>query len=297
MSLGGGGGGDTTTTQKSDPWAGVAPYLADVYAGARQNYDTQRTRPGFYPGQLTAGFRPEEQIGQQAGINASFRQVPRIADQANRALGMSLSPGMLSPDSNPYLAQAAQHAINPIFDQLTERALPAIRHGSQAAGQDRGSTRSQLGQGLAASRAARDAAGTTAAMYSQGYGQGLDQMRAGMQLAPSMAGLNYMPSQHLQQIGGQRRAMDQAAIDESRARFEHGENAPFESLQRYASLIQPGLGAGGTTSTTGPDQGGGGSAIGSAAGGALMGYALPGAAGGPGGMAIGGGLGLLSGLF
>lgn len=294
MSFGGGGGGDATTTTKSDPWAGVAPYLIDVYAGARQNYDTQRTRPGFYPGQMTAGFRPEEQIGQQAGINASFRQVPRIADQANRALGMSLSPGMLSPDSNPYLAQAAQHAINPIFDQLTERALPAIRHGSQAAGQDRGSTRSQLGQGLAASRAARDAAGTTAAMYSQGYGQGLDQMRAGMQLAPSMAGLNYLPSQHLQQIGGQRRAMDQAAIDESRARFEHGENAPFESLQRYASLIQPGMGVGGTASTTGPDQGGGGSAIGSAAGGALMGYALPGAAGGPAGMAIGAGLGLLS---
>lgn len=290
----GGGASDTTTTQKSDPWAGIQPYMTDIYAGARQNYDQLRTRPQYYPGQTFANFRPEELAGQQAGINASFRQVPRIADQANRALGMSLSPGQLDPSSNPYLAQSAEHAINPIFDQLTERALPAIRHGSQAAGQDRGSSRSQLGQGLAASRAARDAMGVTSQMYSNAYGQGLNQMARGMQLAPSMAGLNYMPSQQLQQIGGQRRAMDQMAIDEGKRRFDYGENLPFDSLQRYASLIMPGAGIGGTRTSTTPDQSSGGSPLGGAAGGAMAGYGMTGT---PIGAMVGGGLGLLGGLF
>lgn len=46
-----GGGGGTTTVQKADPWAGVQPYLQQLYAGAS---NAAQSTPQYYPGSTVA---------------------------------------------------------------------------------------------------------------------------------------------------------------------------------------------------------------------------------------------------
>lgn len=58
MSGGGsGGGGSTTTVQKADPWAGLQPYLSNLYAGAN---NTGNGAFMAYPGQTVAGFNDSQ---------------------------------------------------------------------------------------------------------------------------------------------------------------------------------------------------------------------------------------------
>jgi hypothetical protein len=284
----GGGGTSTNTTQtiqQADPWSGVQPYLRQGYSQALTNL---RNPPEFYPGNSFAPFDPLQQQAQQMQLGA----VPGLQDYVNMAQQSSqfgLSPDILSPESNPYLAAQGEAAIRPLYEQLTEQILPAIRGGAVNAGQYGGS-RQGIAEGLAA-RGTQQAAGDALAnLYSGAYGQGLQHMARSQALAPGLASLSLAPSAAVGDVGAQRQAMSQNAINDALARWNFQQNLPQQQLTNYMQTLAgfP-LGSAGSMSgtTTGSQPYYSSPGLG-ALGGGLLGYQLGpslGLAAGPAGLA------------
>ena len=92
-------------------------------------------------------------------------------------------------------------------------------------------------------------------------------------MAPQVQQSGMLPWQIQQQVGGQYQAQQQNAINEEMARFNFDQNAPFERATQYVNTLQGT--PWGSSSTTGPNPNAS-NPIANAAGGAMMGAALPG---------------------
>lgn len=95
MSKGGSGTGDTQTIQKADPWAGIQPYLSDLYGRSSQ---LSMVTPQYYPGQTYANYNPYQFAGMggmlgYAGLptdaNSNFYSVPTYDYDWNISSGIS----------------------------------------------------------------------------------------------------------------------------------------------------------------------------------------------------------------
>jgi hypothetical protein len=201
--------------------AGIqSPFLQDLYRQAQQ----------YVQGPTTS---PLEQQGQQAAVDYAGQLNPQL-QAAQGAQQFLTSPNILSPESNPYLAQTAKAATSPIMQALMEQILPNIRSGAVGAG-GYGGSRQGIAEGIAGRGALQQIGDTTANIYSQAYGQGLNAMQGGLQAAPQTAALGLLPSQIMQQVGQEQRL------------------APFQQLQNYQGLLGAPvvLGGGGTGGTRG----------------------------------------------
>lgn len=211
------GGGSQTVS--SAPWAPQQPFLQQGFAQARNLLN----RPDFDPAQ-TQGFDMAQQYAQSMG--------PMVGNAQN-ALNFAMSPDILSPDSNPYLAAQAQAAARPLMQNLTEQILPALGSSAEMAGQYGGS-RQGIAEGIAA-RGTQQAIGDQSAnIYSRAYGQGLNTMMQGLNQAPTVAGLGLMPSQIMQQVGTQR------------------QQQPWQNLQNFMGTVGGSYGGTQTTPTSSP---------------------------------------------
>lgn len=208
--IGGGGGGGGNTFISPDQ----LPYLQDLFQRA-QDFSNQGT---------FIGLNPLQQQAQQNALTTAANLSPFI-NQSQQGLGFLTSGAVLDPSTNPYLAQTAQAAVRPIFENLSQNILPSIRGNAAQAGQV-GSSRQGIAEGLAAQGALRSAGDISSNIYSQGYGQGLGALTQGLGLAPSIAQLGFLPSQVQAQIGAENRALSQEQILD-----------PFTQLQRYQSLL------------------------------------------------------------
>ena len=249
------GGGDVpetqtvtnTTVQKADPWEGQQPYLKDLFGAAQQLYRQQG--PYYYPGDTTALFSPEEL---QAQESTAAYATGGARDLINQGLGSQsfLLGDVLKADSNPYMADYAQGAINPVWDALTRTGLPAINSGAVASGQYGGS-RQGIAQGLALSDATRQSFDTTSKMYSDMYGQNLDALQKAVMMNEAIAKGGTLPDQLLATVGSDRRTMQQALLDDALARWEWEQSLPAAKLSQYAGAIQGSYGGQGTSTSTG----------------------------------------------
>jgi hypothetical protein len=119
--------------------------------------------------------------------------------------------------------------------------------------------------------------------------------------APSIYGQQFLPSQTLAQVGAQKEAISGQELQDQMARFQFGQQLPYQQLQGYLSSVygSPMGGYGTQTQQTPVYQNKGAGALGGALAGGLGGYALGNAFGyGGAGGAIGAGLGgLLGGGF
>ena len=266
LATGGGGGGDSGGTQHSYqtavPWSAQAPYLQDIFASAKREYGSEG--PHLYPGQTVAGFQPEEVYGQQYATAAALSQQAPLAGQAG-ATNQFLMKDVLTADTNPYMAQYAKGAIQPIFEQLGEVTLPQIRSGAVASGQYGGAAQ-RLNEAMAIDRATQNALNTTAQMYSDAYGQNLEAMQRGVALAPQTAGLMTMPAETLSGVGAQKRGYEQAVMDDLARRYEYYQQLPLNKLAAYQNLVQGQYGGTGTSTSTaeGPKQSTGSKLLGAA---------------------------------
>lgn len=226
-----GGGGTTQTVQKADPWAGQQPYLTDIYGEAQKLY---RQGPmQFFPGQTYASpadrtIQAEEMIAQQA---LGSQQV--MANQAALANQFGLmQPQMLA--SNPYLAGATEAALRPIYGQA-QGLLQQARRGATQAGQLGGTRQAILEQGVIADYLQK-AGDISSQMYSKAYSDAVDAQQRAISLAPSVMQMGLAPAQTLGQVGLAEQARQQQAIDEARARFEFGQQAPQQALRDYSAI-------------------------------------------------------------
>lgn len=173
------------------------------------------------------------------------------------------------------MGEAAHLGSSRIFGDLlssqdrTNRAIGDISTNLFGGAYDRDQNRalSAAGLGLGAGQSAYDSALSSAARAQA--------------LAPTLAQMGLMPFDIMNQVGAQRRGLEQMGIDEAMSRHQFEQNAPFLNLQQYASLLQnPG---GGTQTTTGP----GGNPLLAGLGGAATGAGIGGALGSAAGIASG----------
>jgi hypothetical protein len=94
------------------------------------------TVPQRYQGDTVAGFTPEQTAGQTQALG-SVGAIDTLGANAAKANNFYTSGNVWDPASNPNLQGAIDAAVRPVYTNLTERALPAIRSGSIASGNDR----------------------------------------------------------------------------------------------------------------------------------------------------------------
>lgn len=189
-------------------------YLDDLFKRA-SDFSQQSTFTGFNPLQLA---------GQQQSLNFAGGIQPFLQNAQNTSAFLT-NPNLLNPNSNPFLGQSAQAAINPLLKSLQEDILPQI--GADAIGTGNfNSTRKGVGQGIAVDRFLQNAGDITSNIFSNAYGQGLNTLTQNLGLAPGIAQAGLLPSDILQNLGGQQRQLEQERLLD-----------PFTQLQRFQGLL------------------------------------------------------------
>lgn len=283
-----GGGSPTqptqTTTQVLSPEQQQLMSLA--MPGAKQ-FAAQV--PQRYQGSQITPFNANETAGQQ-GVISSLPDIAQTGQNAAKSNNFYTGGDIWNPASNPNLQGAIDASVRPIYQNLTEKALPAIRQDAVSTGNFGGSR-----QGIAEGQAVRDAsvaAGDTASKLAQSqYDTNINAQLKAEALAPSVQQGLTAAGTVQSGVGDVQRALTQAQLGEKVGQFNWDQYAPFLQSKDIMSLLQ-GL-PGGSTVATGntPTSAMPGmtSALSGAASGAALGSALfPGV-----GTAVGAGAGAL----
>lgn len=194
-----GGGGKQKTTTSNEPWRVAQPYMTDVFAKSQalanqQSPNAMQSQSYDMTNQLATNGDPMNQ-------------------SANDLNNATLSGAFLSPDSNPYLKQNVNTALDAVQSRVN----------GQFSGNNYGSSANQ-------ETLTRNLADTAAQMYGQNYTNERSNQQQALSLTPSLNQNRYLDANQLSEAGS-------AAAE-----------APWQNLKNYASIL--GLGAGSGQSTT-----------------------------------------------
>jgi hypothetical protein len=250
----------TTSTSSIDP--ALLPYLTQGLERAQSLFLTGQ-QPEFFPGQtyVSPSAATTESIAQQEAIARQQSPVLQQAQQAFQSslggIGQTAAGGFLN--ANPYQAQMIQAATRPLEQQFSQAVLPGIsslysksgRLGSGA--MERALGTATEGYGRALGDITANIAGT---QYQQERGL-MQQAQLGQaalaQAAPSIYGQQFLPSQALSQVGMQQEAIAGLPLQEQMARFQFGQQLPYQQLQGYLSSVYGSpMGSYGTQTTQQP---------------------------------------------
>jgi hypothetical protein len=284
------GGGSSTTTTKLE----LSPEQQQLFNLALPALtEFAGNPPQAFPGQTVAGFDPAQLAGQQTLVNQAQGNLTNLGDSALQASQFFLGPG-LDPLTNPFLQSAISAAVQPLFQGLTQSALPAVRGEANTVGQV-GSSRQGIAEGLAIQGTQQTAGNVAAGLANQGFQTAMEAGIRALGLAPQTGGLLLQPGGILSAVGAERQGQEQREIDAEVNKFLQEQLLPFLSAKEIASIA---FGIPNQSSTaSGTTSGGGISPIQGALGGAATGAAI-GSLFGPGpGTAIGAGVGAMGGLL
>jgi hypothetical protein len=228
--------------------------------------------PQRYQGPTTAGFTPEQTAGQNMALGA-VPSIDTIGANAASANNFYTSGNIWDPAANPHLQGAIDAAVRPVYTNLTERALPAIRSGSIQSG-NFGGSRQGIAEGAAIRDAGTIAADTASKIAQDQYSTNVNAQQRAIAMAPTVQGAQTAGAQVTSGVGDVRQAMDQARINSGVNAFNFDQYAPFMNARDILSIMQ-GLPGGSTVSTGNtPTPNKAMSALGGAATGAALGSAL-----------------------
>ena len=259
-------GGSKVQTTRTEPWEEQKPYLETGFKRAEDLYTSEKLTPAYFPGSTMAGFNPAETQGQESAL--TYLTGPRAgnlqAGAETTALGamgygrdaMSYGAGMAQPLSQDQYAgltpfSESQYgdllagnvntdAFGPLADayrqeamgQLTGEVLPGIRTAitqNQAGGGTRGDILQANATAAAQQRISDNLAKAEFGAYQQAQA---DRMSAAqMGLGAQQAG------DKMQGVGAQRRAMDQAQIQQDMQKYQYEAQLPQIGLQNYLAGI------------------------------------------------------------
>ena len=299
-----------TTTQTSQVDPALLPYLTTGLEQAKNLFLTG-TQPEFFPDQtyVSPSVATTEAIAEQERL---ARLASPLLTQAQQAYTSSLSgiggtAGGSFLNANPYQQAMMAAATRPLTQQFSETVLPGISSLYSRSGR-LGSGSMERALGTATEAYGRSIGDITANIAGTQYQQerGLQQQAQLQQaqlagLAPQFYSQQFLPSQTLAQVGAQQEAISAQPLQEQLARYQFGQQLPYQQLQGYLSSVYgTPLGQYGTQTTNAPTyQNRGAGVLGGALAGGLGGYALGqafptqigGLYGGVGGAALGGLLG------
>jgi hypothetical protein len=274
-----------TTTQTSQIDPALLPYLTQGLERAQSLFLTGQ-QPEFFPGQtyVSPSAATTEAIAQQEALARQQSPVLQQAQQAYQAsmgqVGQTAAGGFLN--ANPYQQAMMEAATRPLTQQFSQAVLPGIsslysrsgRLGSGAMERALGTATEAYGRSLGDITA--NIAGT---QYQQERGlqqQAQLQQAALAQAAPQFYSQQFLPSQTLAQVGAQQEAIAAQPLQEQLARYQFGQQLPYQQLQGYLSSVYgTPLGSYGTQTTNAPTyQNRSAGILGGALTGGLGGYAL-----------------------
>ncbi|MES2637554.1 MAG: tail fiber domain-containing protein [Pseudomonadota bacterium] len=247
----GSSGGSQKSTTTSTPWSGVQPYLLDYLKRGQQ---TTNSPFSFYNGDTVAGFAPEQEAGFNLGTQRALAGSPTLG-AANRNITDTLKGNYLSPDSNPYLAQTANRAMDDVQTRVN----------SQFSGNNYGSSANQ-------ELLTRNLGDVANSIYGQNYTNERNNQLQAAGMSTGLASADYQDADYLQGIGAQRQGLANQYLGNAATTYDKAASFPYEQLDRYGNVVSQGTGQGGTSTTKGPSQGG--STLGTVAGLALTAASL-----------------------
>ena len=251
-------GGATT---RSEPWAEQKPYLTAGFKEAGNLYG--QGVPDYYPGATLAGFTPAQTQAQSAVANYVTGTRPAALQAGAEAATMGqlqgATPFMTSQMDDLLAGNVTQGAGTPynamrdalaqqVTSGLTGTVLPGIRE-SLVRYQPGGSSRGDLEQNKAiASAVGKGLTMPLAEMYGDAYttAQGqrfpaaqmrLAQQQAGQAAYPSIMGAPLEMYGAIGDVGAQRRAMTQEAINQAQQKYQYGAGKEMNALQQYMANI------------------------------------------------------------
>jgi hypothetical protein len=274
-----------TTTQTSSVDPALLPYLTQGLQRAQSLFLTGQ-QPEFFPGQtyVSPSAATTESIAQQEAIARQQSPVLQQAQQAYTSslgqVGQTAAGGFLN--ANPYQQAMMEAATRPLTQQFSQSVLPGISSLYSRSGR-LGSGAMERALGTATEAYGRSLGDITANIAGTQYQQerGLQQQAQMQQaqlagLAPQFYGQQFLPSQTLAQVGAQQEAIAAQPLQEQLARYQFGQQLPYQQLQGYLSSVYgTPLGSYGTQTTNAPTyQNRGAGILGGGLAGGLGGYAL-----------------------
>lgn len=240
----GGSGGGTNTIQSATPWEGQQKYITDVYERAASQVDTPLQ---YYPNKTYAdpvdtqlqaeALAQQTALGGQTAVTGSM--IPALQEQLAGSSGLA---------NNPYLAAANEAALRPLY-QGAQGLLTQARRGANTAGQLGGTRQAILEQNVI-SDYLQKASDQSAQFYNNAYGQALEAQTRTLATTPQSLAALQIPAQQLAGVGGAEQARIQQAINDQRARFEFGQQAPGSALAQYSNLVAGSILPGSSSSKT-----------------------------------------------
>ena len=223
--------GGSSATTRTEPWAEQKPYLT---AGFKEAGDIYRAGPSaYYPKETLAGFDPLQIRAQKAA--GEYITGPRAASQqafAEKRLQTGLEGKVDTETFNPVMTALAEQ----MKSQLTGNILPGIRQ-SLVENQPGGSTRGDMIQSQAISSANQQMLNKAAEMYGGAYQGAQDRATQFAQLYPSIMGAPLGMYEALGDVGGQRRALQQEAINQDQLRYNYDAQKDKGMLENYMGMI------------------------------------------------------------
>lgn len=227
-----------TTTSISEPWSGIKPFLTGetggVYPNARALF--RQGGPEVYTGPRVAGLDYGQQFG-GSGLVGMAMQNPLLG-LGQEYFANTLGGAYLQPQSNPYLSGMYQSAAEDITNQfaqnlggVTTRFGQSGRTGSPGMMNAVTGAYGQLGKSLG--QAATN-------LYGQAYEAERGRQQQMAQYLPQMLQAEQGLYTGAVQGGQLFRDYNQQLLDAQRAVYEAQQRRPYENLQFYSNIIQPG---------------------------------------------------------
>jgi hypothetical protein len=234
----------TSSTSNIDP--ALLPFLTQGLERAQSLFLTGQ-QPQFFEGQtyVSPSAQTEQALAQQEALatqaNPVLQQAQQAYQQSLGGVGATASGSFLG--GNPYQAQMMQAATRPLEQQFSNQVLPQIASLYSRSGRY-GSGAMQNALGTATEAYTRGLGDITSNIAGQQYQQerGLQQQAqlAQAQLAaaaPQIYGQQFLPSQQLAQVGAAREAIAAQPLQEQMARFNFGQQLPYQQLSGYLSSV------------------------------------------------------------
>ena len=260
-------GGATTRTA---PWDEQKGYLTTGFGEAGRLY--AQGVPDYYPGATLAGFDPSQTAAQQATLGYAMGPRPAALQAGAEAATMGqlqgatpfatsqmddlLAGNVRTGEGTPY--GDLRNMYGQQFLSTIGANMPAVRQ-QMVEYQPGGGSRGDIAQANVINAAAKTLGQNLAQMYGGAYDTAqaqrfpaaqmrLDQQRAGQAAYPGIMGAPLGMYQAVGDVGAQRRAMTQEAINQAQQKYGYEVAAPMTALQQYMANISGDYG--GTTTQT-----------------------------------------------
>ena len=228
------GGSRTTTTE---PWAEQKPYLTQGFETAESLYidpatGAPRTSP-YYAGPTLAGPDLATQTAQRGKLGYALGPRPQALQGAAET---SMVRGLSGATNTAVLDPVVQSYQQQMMSKLQGQTLPGIRE-NLVQYQPGGSSRGNTIQSNAVAAAQRDLQARTAQLYGSAYEAAQARAPQFQQLYPQTMAAPFGLMDQVGDVGAERRAQSQEAINRDIAKYTYEQQAPQAALQNYMASI------------------------------------------------------------